>query len=385
MSVDLRPVRAFLGDGHTAWARKVSAFATASLRDRPHAASDAEARTEARTLLALMGEAGLFRPIADRDLRACCLAREAVAAASPLADAVWALQGLGITPVLTAGSEALRERYARPAVRGELMSGFAMTEEDAGSDVASMSTSAERDGDAWVLDGEKWFISNAGIADYYVVFARTDPAAGSRGISAFVVPADAPGLHFAGAQVMSAPHPLGKLRFDGCRVPADHLLGQEGGGFKVGMATLDLLRPTVGAAAAGMGARALEEALAHAMARKQFGQALSEFQVIQQKLGRMALDLTASRLLVYRAAWEKDEGAERITMEAAMAKAYGTEAAQRIIDEAVQILGGRGVMADHPVELLYRSVRALRIYEGTTEIQHLIIAGRLIAEAGEGT
>jgi alkylation response protein AidB-like acyl-CoA dehydrogenase len=247
-----------------------------------------------------------------------------------------------------------------------------------------MSTSAARDGDAYVLNGEKWFISNAGIADWYVVFAVTDPARGSRGLSAFVVPADTPGLTFAGAQVMSAPHPLGRLVFDGCRVAADHRLGEAGQGFKIGMATLDLLRPTVGAAACGMAARALEEALQHAMTRRQFDRPLSDFQLIQHKLGRMALELTASRLLVYRAAWEKDGGAGRITTEAAMAKAYATEAAQRIIDDAVQILGGRGVLAEHPVELLYRSVRALRIYEGTTEIQHLIIAGRLIAETGEG-
>jgi acyl-CoA dehydrogenase len=381
---DLRPIRAFLAAAHHDWAREVDAFAVATLRPRACARSDAAGRTEARALLGLMGRAGLFRPIADRDLRACCLARESVAAASPLADAVWALQGLGITPVLAAGSEELQARYARPALAGVLMSGFAMTEEEAGSDVASMRTSAARDGDAYVLNGEKWFISNAGIADWYVVFAVTDPARGSRGISAFVVPADTPGLTFAGAQVMSAPHPLGRLVFDGCRVAADHLLGEAGQGFKIGMATLDLLRPTVGAAACGMAARALEEALQHAMTRRQFDRPLSDFQLIQHKLGQMALELTASRLLVYRAAWEKDGGAGRITTEAAMAKAYATEAAQRIIDEAVQILGGRGVLAEHPVELLYRSVRALRIYEGTTEIQHLIIAGRMIAEAGEG-
>ena len=381
---DLRPVRAFLDERHVGLAETMDAFAAASLRPRPHADSDEAGRVEARALLGLMGQAGLFRPIADRDLRACCLAREAVGAASPLADAVWALQGLGITPVLAAGSEELKERFARPAVEGALMSGFAMTEEEAGSDVASMTTRAVRDGDAYVLNGEKWFISNAGIADYYVVFATTDPERGSRGISAFVVPADTPGLVFAGAQVMSAPHPLGRLAFEDCRVPAGHRLGDEGQGFKIGMATLDLLRPTVGAAACGMAARALEEALAHAMARRQFGKPLSEFQLIQEKLGRMVVELTASRLLVYRAAWEKDGGADRITTEAAMAKAYATEAAQRIIDDAVQVLGGRGVMADHPVELLYRSVRALRIYEGTTEIQHLIIAGRLVAEAKDG-
>lgn len=217
-----------------------------------------------------------------------------------------------------------------------------------------------------------------------MVFAATDPERGSRGITAFVVPSGTPGLRFAGAQVMSAPHPLGELAFETCRVPGSARLGEEGAGFKLAMATLDRLRPTVGAAACGMAQRALGEALAHAMAREQFGKPLSDFQLVQEKLGRMAMELTASRLLVYRAAHEKDLGAERITTEAAMAKAYATEAAQRIIDDAVQILGGRGVLAESAVDRLYRSIRALRIYEGTTQIQHLIIAGRLIAEAREG-
>ena len=309
------------------------------------------------------------------------MTREAIAAASPLADAVWALQGLGITPIVASGTDEQRERWAEPALRGELMSGFAMTEPGAGSDVASMKTRARREGQEYVIEGHKWLISNAGIADYYVVFASTDPEAGSRGISAFIVPADTPGLTFGGAQVMAAAHPLGELVFEECRVPADQRVGEEGRGFMVGMATLDQLRPTVGAAACGMATRALDEALDHAIRREQFGSALAEFQIIQEKLGRMAIELTASRLLVYRAAWEKDRGAERITTEAAIAKAFATEAAQRVIDEAIQIVGGRAVLADHPLDRLYRSVRALRIYEGTTEIQHLIVAGSLIAAA----
>ena len=384
MEMPVGAIRAFLDSPHLDWAGTADRFARSRLRGRAHPESDEAGRLEARRLLALMGDAGLYRPIADQDLRACCLARESIAAASPLADAVWALQGLGVTPILKSGSDALVERYAKRAVAGELMSGFAMTEEEAGSNVASLKTTAVRDGDEYVLSGEKWFISNAGIADYYVVFASTDLAEGSRGISAFVVPADRPGVTFFGAQVMSAPHPMGKLRFDECRVPDDHLLGVEGGGFKIGMATLDMLRPTVGAAAAGMASRAIEEALAHATGRRQFGKALSEFQLIQAKLGRMAMDLTASRLLVYQAAWRKDSGQERITTEAAMAKAYATESAQTIIDDAVQILGGRGVLSEHPVELLYRSIRALRIYEGTTDIQHLIIGGQIITDFGKG-
>jgi acyl-CoA dehydrogenase len=380
---DLGPIRAFLDDAHHAWARRAEDFASEALAPRAAPLTDDDARTEARELLALMGTAGLFEPIGTRDLRACCLAREAVAARSPLADAVWALQGLGITPLLLAAGDELREQWAPRALAGELMSAFAMTEPEAGSDVAAMRTRAIRDGGDYVLDGRKWLISNAGIADYYVVFASTDPDAGSRGISAFLVPADANGLAFTGAQIMSAPHPLGSIELSGCRVPESHRIGPEGHGFKIGMATLDQLRPTVGAAACGMAARALREALDHARTREQFGSPLSGFQIVQEKLGRMAIDLTAARLLVYRAAYEKDGGAERITTEAAMAKAFATEAAQRIIDDAVQILGGRGVLADHPVDHLYRSIRALRIYEGTTEVQHLIVAGRMIADAGK--
>jgi len=382
--MDLHLIRTFLDPGHFAWGGAVAALAAERLRPRPGPADDGAARVEARALLELMGESGLLKPIGERDLRGCCLVREAVASASPLADAVWALQGLGITPLLLAGSEDLQARFAAPALRGKLMSAFAITEPGAGSDVAGLSTRAVRDGDHYVLDGHKWLISNAGIADYYVVFASTDRSRGSRGISAFVAPADCPGLRFAGAQVLSAPHPLGEIVLEACRVPAANRIGEEGAGFKLAMATLDQLRPTVGAAACGMATRALEEALTHARTREQFGKPLADFQLVQEKLGRMAMELTASRLLVYRAAYEKDDGAERITTEAAMAKAYATEAAQRIIDDAVQILGGRGVLADGVVDRLYRSVRALRIYEGTTEIQHLIIAGRMIAEAAEG-
>jgi acyl-CoA dehydrogenase len=263
------------------------------------------------------------------------------------------------------------------------MAAFAMTEPEAGSDVAAMATTARRDGAEYVLRGAKTLISNAGIADFYTVFASTNPAAGAKGITCFVVPADAPGLRFVRPQILSAPHPLGEIGFEDCRVPAESRLGEEGRGFALGLRTLDRLRATVGAAACGMAARALQEALAHARARRQFGKPLAEFQLVQEKLARMATELTAARLLVYRAAFEADEGAERVTMEAAMGKAYATEAAQRIVDDAVQILGGTGVLASHPVDRLYRSVRALRIYEGTTEIQHLVIAGRLL-ELEEG-
>jgi len=340
------------------------------LRTRPASPDDAAARAEARKLLGILGSAGALQPIADRDLRACCLTREALAAASPLADAVFALQALSAV-ALTLGK---RSDIAARLISGEQMGAFAITEHEAGSDVAGMTTLATRRGDQWVLSGHKAFISNAGIADIYVVFAQTDPGAGKKGIAAFMVQGGAKGLSHT-AQVLAEPHPLGELHLADC---AAELLASPGEGLKVALATLDFVRPSVGAAACGMAARALEEAVAHVRARKQFGQALAEFQLVQDRLARMALDLEAARLMVYRAAWVKDQGADRITMEAAQAKAFATEAAQRVVDGAVQLLGGRGVLANHPVDRLYRAVRALRIYEGTTEIQHLLIAGQLL-------
>jgi len=375
---DPAPIRAFLDERHVAVAGRYGDHAATAIATRPVPESDAEARGEARALLGLLAAADWFQPIRTLDWRACCLAREALAAASPLADAVFALQALSCVPLLLADNAALRDRWVPAATTGRAMGAFAMTELEAGSDVGSIRTSARRDGGDYVLTGGKTLISNAGIADFYVVFASTDPRAGSKGLSCFVVPADTPGLRFVGAQVLSAPHPLGELAFDECRVPSDHRVGAEGRGMALGLATLDRLRATVGAAACGMAARALAEALSHARERRQFGRPLAEFQLVQEKLARMATDLTAARLLVYRAAAAADAGAERVTLEAAMAKAFATEAAQRIVDDAVQVLGGRGVLASHPVDRLYRAVRALRIYEGATEIQHLVIAGQLL-------
>lgn len=380
MIPDPGPVRAFLADRHVALAAQVAAAAVRDLAPLPQPVDDAAARIAARDLLTRLGVAGWLDPIGAQDWRGCCVAREALASASPLADAVFALQGLGTVPLLLADNADLRDRWAPEALSGRAMAAFAMTEPDAGSDVAAIATTARRDGAHYVLNGTKTFISNAGIADFYTVFASTDRAAGNRGISCFVVPADTPGVRFVRAQVLSAPHPLGEIAFVDARVPADHRLGAEGRGFALGLKTLDRLRATVGAAACGMAARALAEALAHARTRHQFGKPLAEFQLVQDKIARMATDLAAARLLVYRAAWEADGGAERVTLEAAMAKAFATEAAQRIVDDAVQICGGRGVLADHPVDRLYRAVRALRIYEGTTEIQHLVIAGHLLAD-----
>jgi acyl-CoA dehydrogenase len=376
---DVETIRAFLDDPHVAFAEAVDAFARDALRPRPEPADDDAARTEAREILAVLGEDGWLMPIAARDLRRIALAREAIAASSPLADAVYALQALGATPIILA-EDRTAAHWVEAAVAGRAMGAFAMTEPQAGSDVAAMTTSARRDGGDYVIDGGKVFISNAGIADFYTVFASTDAAAGAKGVSCFVVPADTPGLRFVAPQVLSSPHPLGEIAFAGCRVPAANRLGEEGKGFGLGLRTLDRLRATVGAAACGMAARALAEALAYAKARRQFGKPLAEFQLVQEKLSRMATELTAARLLVYRAAWTADGGAERVTLEAAMAKSFATEAAQRIVDDAVQILGGAGVLAKHPVDRLYRSVRALRIYEGTTEIQHLVIAGQLLQD-----
>ena len=385
--IDVAAIRAFLDESHAALAGELSGFAAERIRPLPHPADDEDARRQARQILGLLGEAGwngYAVPAAwggaseAIDLRACCLIREALAAASPLADAVFALQCLGSLPLALADNDKVRRRWLPAVAAGEAMAAFAMTEPEAGSDVASMTTRAVRDGYNYKLDGAKTLISNAGIADFYTVFAVTDPTARPPAITAFVVPAASQGVRLVRPQVMSAPHPLGEIAFDAVRVPVDWRLGEEGTGFELGMRTLDRLRATVAAAACGMAARALEEALAHARRRRQFGKPLAEFQLTRGKLATMATELAAARLLVYRAAWEADGGAERVTLSSSMAKAYATEAAQRVVDQAVQIVGGRGVLADHPVDHLYRSVRALRIYEGATEVQQLIIARELL-------
>ena len=376
----LRDVAAFAEPRHRAFRDRVAAFCRDEIGAAPPPSSDEEARVQARELAATMGRAGLYRPIAEMDVRGCLVAREVLAWWSPLADAVFAIQALAATPALLAGRDP--GGWAARALAGEAVGAFAITEPESGSDAASLRTVATRSGPdgEYRLEGAKSFISNAGIADFHVVFASTDPAAGARGVSAFVAPSDAPGLEFAAAQVMSAPHPLGELRLSGCRVPASARLGEEGRGFALAMATLDRLRPTVAAAACGMAGRALDEALRHARGRRQFGRPLGSFQLVQDKLAASATELAAGRMLAWRAGWEKDRGAERITVEAAMAKAFCTEAAQRIVDRAVQILGGRGVLAAHPVDHLYRSVRALRIYEGATDILNLVIGRALLEE-----
>lgn len=308
------------------------------------------------------------------DVRSLCLIRETLAYHSGLADFSFAMQGLGSGAITGFASEDLKQKYLPAVGQGRKIAAFALSEPDAGSDVAALRTTAELQGDHWVLNGTKTWVSNGGIADYYTVFARTNEAPGTKGLSVFVVDADTPGLQITGRIKLIAPHPLTTLKFENCRVLKTHLLGQPGEGFKIAMTTLDIFRSTVGAAALGFARRALDEALDRSISRTISGQPLASFQITEAKLAEMALDIDASALLIYRAAWAKDQGTGRVTREAAMAKLYATEAAQQTIDKAVQLWGGWGVVSGHPVEKLYREIRALRIYEGASEVQKIIIA-----------
>ena len=344
-----------------------------------------------RNLVRQLGEAGWLRHAIGGaaygardetiDTRAVCLIRETLARHSGLADFAFAMQGLGSGAITLFGSEENKRDYLTRVGRGDAIAAFALSEPDAGSDVAAMACSAVLDGDHYVLNGEKTWISNGGIADMYVVFARTGEAPGARGISAFIVDAGLPGFEIAERIDVIAPHPLARLRFTNCRVPASKRLGEAGKGFKVAMATLDIFRTSVAAAALGFARRALDEATARAMSRKMFGKTLADFQLTQAKLAQMATGIDAAALLTYRAAWQRDQG-RRVTKEAAMAKLTATETAQQVIDAAVQMFGGLGVVSEQPVERLYREIRSLRIYEGATEVQQLIIARELLAEAG---
>jgi alkylation response protein AidB-like acyl-CoA dehydrogenase len=348
---------------------------------------DGDVDAECRRLVRLLGEGGWLRHAiggagAHIDTRAICLIRETLARHNGLADFAFAMQGLGSGAISLFGTEIQRERYLPRVAHGAAIAAFALSEPHAGSDVAAMRCTGRPDGDVYVLDGEKTWISNGGIADFYVVFARTGEAPGARGISAFIVDADTPGLSIAERIAVIAPHPLARLRFDGCRVPAVQRIGVAGQGFKVAMATLDVFRTSVAAAALGFARRALDDALAHATQRQMFGQTLADFQLTQAKLAQMATSIDASALLTYRAAWQRDRGG-KVTKEAAMAKLTATESAQQVIDAAVQMFGGLGVTSGHPAERLYREIRALRIYEGATEVQQLIIARELLREAKE--
>ena len=344
---------------------------------------------ECRALVKALGAAGWLRHAvggvayggaADAiDTRSICLIRETLARHTGLADFAFAMQGLGSGAISLAGTEEQKQAYLPRVAAGEAIAAFALSEPDAGSDVAAMQCSARIEGDHAVLNGSKTWISNGGIADFYVVFARTGEAAGSRGISAFIVDADTPGLAIAERLQVIAPHPLATLRFTECRVPLRRRLGAAGEGFKIAMRTLDVFRTSVAAAALGFARRALDEAMDRATSRKVFGQTLADFQLTQAKLAQMATTIDSSALLTYRAAWQRDQGLN-VTKEAAMAKLVSTEGAQQVIDAAVQIWGGMGVVSDHPVERLYREIRALRIYEGATEVQQLIIARELLKD-----
>lgn len=311
------------------------------------------------------------------DLRSVCLARESLAASSGLADAVYAVQGLGSYPIVLGGAREIATQYLPSVAAGTAVAAFALTEQDAGSDAAAITSRARREDDEYVLDGRKVFISNAPIASFFTVFARTAEGP-RRSISAFVVDARTPGLSVGPAQAVTAPHPIAELRLSDCRIPAGCRLGEEGDGMRLALGTLDFFRTSVGAAACGLAARAMAESLSRAQSRRQFGSRIADFQLTQAALADMVTELDAARLLVYRAAWTKDVTRGRVTRESAEAKLFATEAAQRIVDRAVQIHGALGVQRGSVVERLYREVRAPRIYEGTSEIQRLVIARQLL-------
>ena len=392
MSVRLSPTREhlawpFLGPEHGAFAAQLDAFVAAGALDGldHHDTDDA-----CRTLVRRMGAAGLLRACVPKayggladpiDSRRICLARETLAYHDGLADFAFAMQGLGTGAISLSGSDDLKERILPKVAAGELIAAFALSEAEAGSDVAAMRCAARTDGDHYVLSGEKTWISNGGIAGVYTVFARTDEVPGTRGISAFVVFPDDPGFSIAERIDVIAPHPLATLRFTDMRIPAARRLGTPGEGFKIAMRTLDIFRSSVAAAALGFARRALDEALGHARSRPMFGVTLADLQLTQAKLGDMATMIDAAALLTYRAAWRRDVQGLPTTQEAAMAKMAATESAQRVIDAAVQMFGGRGVRSGEIVESLYREIRALRIYEGATEVQKLIIARELFKRA----
>jgi acyl-CoA dehydrogenase len=383
LSVDDLPM--LFDEPHRAWATVVRE-AVAEVEAIEEATTDH--LSSARAIVAALGRRGLLAqfapdPRSSFDLRAVCLAREGIAGASGNADSLFAVQGLGTFPIRSFGSESQRSRLLGPLRDGVRIGAFALTEPEAGTDAGSMQTTATRVDDGWILDGEKVFISNAPVADHLIVFARLagDAASKRPPTAAFVVEAPRNGLEIEGPTPVIADHVIGSVRLRRCKVGVDALLGREGDGFSIAMATLDMFRVSVGAAAVGMARRALDEAIAHAARRHQFGRPIGEFQQIQAYLADSLAELDAARMLVYRAAYLRDHGAASITQEAAVAKMFATEAAQRIIDRAVQIHGGLGVRRGSVVERLYREIRPLRIYEGTTEIQRVIVGKKLVSDA----
>ena len=383
----------FFEPRHGELVRALDAWAAQNVAHAHAHAHGPDVDSECRALVRSLGAGGwLKHAVGGRDFggageaidtRAICLIRETLARHSGLADFAFAMQGLGSGAIGLAGTAEQKARYLPRVARGEAIAAFALSEPDAGSDVAALGCAARSEGDFVVLDGEKTWISNGGIADFYVVFARSGEAPGARGISAFIVDAGTPGFEIAERIEVMAPHPLARLRFTNCRIPLGQRVGAGGEGFKIAMRTLDIFRTSVAAAALGFARRALDESLARATTRKMFAGVLADFQLTQAKLAQMATTLDSAALLTYRAAWMRDQG-HNVTREAAMAKMVATEGAQQVIDAAVQLFGGLGVVSEMPVERLYREIRALRIYEGATEVQQLIIARELLREAGQG-
>ena len=372
----------FFTDRHRALAEAIERWSAANL---PAAHGDVDAAC--RDLVSRLGRAGFLAATAPDpgvpsplDVRTLCLIRETLARHDGLADFAFAMQGLGAGPISLFGTDEQRG-WLKLTRSGEAIAAFALTEQKSGSDVANIAMSARRDGDAYILDGEKTWISNGGIADIYVVFARTGEGPGAKGLSAFLVPGDTNGLAVAERIEVIAPHPLARLKFERVRVPISALIGAPGEGFKIAMATLDIFRATVGAAALGLARRALDEAIARVSSRVLFGGPLADLQMVQGYIADMAVDVDAAALMVYRAAWTKDNGAARVTREASMAKLFATERAQSVIDKAVQLHGGDGVRRGHIVERLYREIRALRIYEGASEVQKVVIARQALLGA----
>lgn len=377
----------FFTERHRELAHTVDAWAEDNLDDVSHSDADATCKW----LVEELGDAGLLSyatvdPADEQplDVRSLCLIRETLARHDGLADFAFAMQGLGTGALSLFGNESQKQQWLLPVRAGEAISAFALTEPQSGSDVANSTMTATPDGPDFILNGEKTWISNGGIADVYTVFARTGEGPGAKGLSAFVVPAGLAGFEIAERLEVIAPHPLATLRFSDCRIPGSALIGSRGQGFKIAMSVLDVFRATVAAAALGFARRALDEALARITSRHIQGSPLSDFQLVQGHIADMALDIDAAALLVYRAAWAKDSGAERVTREAAMAKLFSTERAQRVIDQAVQLHGGDGVKSGATVERLYREIRALRIYEGATDVQKVVISRQVLSEFGGG-
>jgi acyl-CoA dehydrogenase len=377
----------FFDEAHRRFGHDLAAWAGQQVE---HHVDHRDVDRSCRNLVRALGDAGWLKAVVPAahgglsehlDVRRICVAREILSWHDSLADFAFAMQGLGTASISLFGSDALKAKYLPPVRDGRHIAAFALSEPDAGSDVGALATTATPDGPGHVrLNGIKTWISNGGIADHYVVFARTGEAAGAKGLSCFVVDADAAGLSVASRIDVIAPHPLAKLRFADCRVPVSHRLGAPGEGFKVAMATLDIFRSTVGAAALGLARRALDEAIHRAATRKLFGAPLADLQMTQAALADSGVEIDAAALLIYRAAWTRDTGKGRITRESSSAKLFATEMAQRVIDRAVQLFGGNGVRTGVKVEALYREIRALRIYEGASEVQKLIVAREMLRQ-----